>query len=321
MPKPKSTTKKWLKADSILETLTENILISDEMIGDRIDRLLCQQFPTYSRTYFQYLIDQGFVLVNGMPIKKKDKPKTGDEIEICFQLTPDISLEPENIPLDILYEDDHLIAINKPAGMVTHPAPGHYTQTFVHGLLYHCKTLPQADSLRPGIVHRLDKDTTGVLLAAKTSEAHQKLVGMFCERKLEKTYLAICVGTPGNGTIEAPIKRHPTKRKEMHIDPTGKPATSITKVLAFDGKLSLVEVQLITGRTHQIRVHLKYKGAPILGDQVYGTPSWNNKYDVPRQMLHAYRLSFCHPITGMKIDLKAPLPPDFKKNNLMANLD
>jgi len=304
-----------------LETLTENILISDEMIGDRIDRLLCQQFPTYSRTYFQYLIDQGFVLVNGMPIKKKDKPKTGDEIEICFQLTPDISLEPENIPLDILYEDDHLIAINKPAGMVTHPAPGHYTQTFVHGLLYHCKTLPQADSLRPGIVHRLDKDTTGVLLAAKTSEAHQKLVGMFCERKLEKTYLAICVGTPGNGTIEAPIKRHPTKRKEMHIDPTGKPATSITKVLAFDGKLSLVEVQLITGRTHQIRVHLKYKGAPILGDQVYGTPSWNNKYDVPRQMLHAYRLSFCHPITGMKIDLKAPLPPDFKKNNLMANLD
>ncbi len=304
-----------------METSTENIIVSDEMIRDRLDRLLCQQFPTYSRTYFQYLIEQGFVLVNGLPIKKKDKPKIGDEIEICFQLTPEISLEPENIPLDILYEDEHLLAINKPAGMVTHPAPGHYTGTFVHALLYHCKTLPMADTLRPGIVHRLDKDTTGVLLAAKTSEAHQKLVEMFCQRKLEKSYLAICVGTPGNGTIEAPIKRHPTKRKEMAVDPTGKAATSITNVLAFDGKLSLVEVLLITGRTHQIRVHLKHKGAPILGDPVYGSPSWNKHYDAPRQMLHAYRLSFCHPITGMKINLKAPLTEDFKKNNLMDNLD
>jgi 23S rRNA pseudouridine1911/1915/1917 synthase len=304
-----------------METSTENIIVSDEMIKERLDRLLCQQFPTYSRTYFQYLIEQGFVLVNGLPIKKKDKPKIGDEIEICFQLTPEISLEPENIPLDILYEDEHLLAINKPAGMVTHPAPGHFTGTFVHALLYHCKTLPMADTLRPGIVHRLDKDTTGVLLAAKTSEAHQKLVEMFCQRKLEKSYLAICVGTPGNGTIEAAIKRHPTKRKEMAVDPTGKAATSITNVLAFDGKLSLVEVLLITGRTHQIRVHLKHKGAPILGDQVYGALAWNKHYDVPRQMLHAYRLSFCHPITGMKINLQAPVPADFKKNNLMANLD
>ena len=304
-----------------METSIENIIVSDEMIEHRLDRLLSQQFPTYSRTYFQYLIEHGFVLVNGLPLKKKDKPKTGDEIEICFQLTPEISLEPENIPLDILYEDDHLLAINKPVGMVTHPAPGHYTGTFVHGLLYHCKSLPHADTLRPGIVHRLDKDTSGILLAAKTSETHQKLVVMFCERKLEKTYLAICVGTPGNGTIEAPIKRHPTRRKEMAVDLTGKPATSITKVLAFDGKLSLVEVQLITGRTHQIRVHLKHKGAPILGDPVYGAPAWNKKYDACRQMLHAHRLTFYHPITGMRVDLKASIPEDFKKNNLMANLD
>lgn len=303
-----------------MDTSTENIIVSDEMVG-RLDRLLCQQFPTYSRTYFQYLIQEGFVLVNGHPIKKKDKPKIGDEIEICFQLTPEISLEPENIPLEILYEDEHLIAINKPAGMVTHPAPGHYTKTFVHALLYHCKSLPQADTLRPGIVHRLDKDTSGVLLAAKTSEAHQKLVEMFCQRKLEKSYLAICVGTPGNGTIEAAIKRHPTKRKEMAIDPTGKAATTITNVLSFDGKLSLVEVLLITGRTHQIRVHLKHKGTPILGDPVYGSLAWNKNYDAPRQMLHAYRLSFCHPITGMKLNLQAPIPADFKKNNLMASLD
>jgi 23S rRNA pseudouridine1911/1915/1917 synthase len=304
-----------------MDSSTENVIVTDEMIQERLDRLLSRQFPTYSRTYFQYLIEQGFVLVNGLPIKKKDKPKAGDEIEICFQLTPEISLEPENIPLDILYEDEHLLAINKPAGMVTHPAPGHYSKTFVHGLLYHCKSLPQGDTLRPGIVHRLDKDTSGVLLAAKTSEAHQKLVEMFCERKLEKTYLALCIGTPGNGTIEAPIKRHPTRRKEMAVDPTGKPATSICKVLAFDGKLSLVEVQLITGRTHQIRVHLKHKGAPILGDPVYGAPAWNKKYEASRQMLHAYRLKLRHPLTGNLLDLKAPLPEDFKKINLMANLD
>lgn len=300
---------------------TENIIVSGEMIELRLDRLLSQQFPTYSRTYFQNLIEQGFVLVNGLPLKKKDKPNIGDEIEICFQLTPEMTLEPENIPLDILYEDDHLIAINKPAGMVTHPAPGHYTGTFVHGLLYHCKTLPNADTLRPGIVHRLDKDTSGVLLAAKTTEAHQKLVEMFCQRKIKKTYVAICVGTPGNGTIEAPIKRHPTRRKEMAVDPTGKPSTSITKVLAFDGKLSLVEVQLITGRTHQIRVHLKHKGAPILGDPVYGAPAWNKKYDALRQMLHAHHLAFLHPVTGVRIELKAPMPADFKKINLMTNLD
>jgi 23S rRNA pseudouridine1911/1915/1917 synthase len=304
-----------------MDSSTENLIVNDEMVQHRLDRLLTLQFPTYSRTYFQYLIDEGFVLVNGLPLRKKDKPKAGDEIEICFQLTPEISIEPENIPLDILYEDEYLLAINKPAGMVTHPAPGHYTGTFVHGLLYYCKSLPNPDTLRPGIVHRLDKDTSGVLLAAKTSEAHQKLVEMFCERKLEKTYLAICVGTPGDGTIEAAIKRHPTKRKEMAVDPTGKPATSITKVLAFDGKLSLVEVQLITGRTHQIRVHLKHKGAPVLGDPIYGALAWNKKYETSRQMLHAYRLKFRHPVTNAVIDLKAPLPEAFKKINLMANLD
>jgi 23S rRNA pseudouridine1911/1915/1917 synthase len=288
------------------------------MVRERLDRLLSRQFPSHSRTYFQSLIEQGFVLVNGMPIKKKDKPKIGDEVEICFQLTPEISLEPENIPLDILYEDEHLLAINKPAGMVTHPAPGHYTKTFVHALLYHCKSLPNADTLRPGIVHRLDKDTTGILLAAKTVEAHQKLVEMFCARQLEKLYLAICVGTPGDGTIEAPIKRHPTKRKEMAIDPEGKPAISTCKVVAYDGKLSLVEVQLITGRTHQIRVHLKHKGAPILGDAVYGSPAWNKKYETSRQMLHAWSLKFRHPVTGAAISLKAPIPDDYKKFNLMA---
>jgi 23S rRNA pseudouridine1911/1915/1917 synthase len=293
--------------------MSSTIHVSSDMMHVRLDRFLTEQFPLYSRTYFQYLIENGFVLVNGLPMKKKDLPKTGDEIEVCFQMTPDISVEPENIPLDILFEDDHLIVINKPVGMVTHPAPGHYSKTFVNALLYHCKNLPHAETLRPGIVHRLDKDTSGVLIAAKTAQAHQKLVEMFCQRQLEKTYLAICIGSPGDITIEEPIKRHPTKRKEMAVDPEGKPATTICKTLAVEGKLSLVEVQLITGRTHQIRVHLKHKGTPILGDPVYGSPSWNKKFDLSHQMLHAHRLKFRHPITGQPLEFSAPVPPIFKK--------
>ncbi len=289
--------------------MSSNLIVTPDMIQQRLDTFLVRQFPTYSRTYFQSLIAQGFVLINGLPIKKKDRPKLGDEIEVCFQLTPEISLEPENIALDILYEDDHLIVINKPAGMVTHPAPGHYTGTFVHALLYHCKSLPGADSLRPGIVHRLDKETSGVLIAAKTIEAHQKLVEMFCERRIEKFYLAISVGSPGDKDIALPIKRHPTKRKEMAVDPLGKPAISKCRTIACDGTLSLVEVQLITGRTHQIRVHLKHLGTPVLGDLVYG----NKKHAAARMMLHAYRLKFFHPITGVPLDLRAPLPDEFKK--------
>lgn len=290
----------------------ENLIVTSEMLEDRLDRLLTSHFPTYSRTYFQHLIENGFVMVNGVAVKKKDKPKVGDEIEICFQLTPEMNLEPENIPLDILYEDDHLIAINKPTGMVTHPAPGNYTGTFVHALLYHCQSLPCSDTLRPGIVHRLDKDTSGVLLAAKTTEAHQKLVEMFSQREVEKVYVAICVGNPGEKTIEAPIKRHATKRKEMCVDPEGKPAISKCKVLKSNGKLSLVEIQIMTGRTHQIRVHMKHLGTPILGDPVYGLAAWNKKYSIERQMLHAYRLKFKHPITGVLMELEAPLPVSLK---------
>lgn len=300
---------------------TESVIVTSEMVDHRLDRLLTTQFPHHSRTYFQSLIEQGFVLVNGLPLKKKDQPKLGDEIEICFQLTPEISLEPENIPLEILYEDDHLIAVNKPAGLVVHPAPGHYTGTFVHGLLYHCKHLPNPETLRPGIVHRLDKETSGVLIAAKTVEAHQKLVEMFCQRSLEKIYVAICIGSPGDKEITAPIKRHPTKRQQMTVDPAGKPAISQFRILGSDGPLSLVEVKLVTGRTHQIRVHLQHLGTPVLGDIVYGLPSWNQKYQVPRQMLHAYRLTLSHPITGAPLAFVAPLPAEFKKFSFTRILD
>ena len=289
------------------------LLVSSEMTHQRLDKLLSAKFPSYSRTYFQYLIENGFVLVNGQILKKKEKPVVGDEIEICFQLTPEISLTPENIPLDILYEDDHIIAINKPVGMVTHPAPGHYSQTFVNGLLYHCKTLPQ-NHLRPGIVHRLDKETSGVLLAAKTEQAHQKLVEMFSKRQLKKTYWAICIGFLGDVTIDAPIRRHPTRRKEMVVDPEGKPAITLCKTLQRQKDLSLVEVNLVTGRTHQIRVHCKHKGTPILGDPVYGSPSWNKKFGVSHQLLHALKLEFNHPMTNNPLTISAPIPESFKKH-------
>jgi 23S rRNA pseudouridine1911/1915/1917 synthase len=345
---------------------TESLLVTPEMLQIRLDRLLVQTFPHHSRTYFQYLIESGLVLVNGSPVKKRETVDLGDEIEVCFELTPELSLTPENIPLDILYEDNHLIAINKPAGMVTHPAPGHPTGTFVNALLYHCKTLPNTSdasrkfvasgprqnlgvesikeggsihsiqppsliaqprefsrrstsnelsgsitsTLRPGIVHRLDKDTSGVLIAAKTTECHQKLVELFSTRAVTKHYTAICVGNPGDRVINEPIRRHPTRRQEMHVDPAGKPATSICRVLKTEKELTWVDIQLITGRTHQIRVHLKHVGTPILGDPVYGRPSINEKYGIQRQLLHATTLSLVHPITSIPLHLVAPFPPD-----------
>ncbi len=285
------------------------VVCSEEV---RIDKLLTQRYPHYSRTYFQDLIQQGFVLVNGLQVKKQLIPEEGDEIEVCFQLTPELSLEAEPISLDILYEDEFFLAINKPAGMVVHPAPGHSSGTFVNALLHHCKELPTSESLRPGIVHRLDKETSGILLAAKTSIAHQKLIEKFATRQVEKKYLAICAGRPRNGIFSAPIGRHPVHRKEMAVLPDGKEAISEVQVLALQDPLSLVLIKPKTGRTHQIRVHLKHLGAPVLGDVVYGQSRANQLFDAQRQMLHAYRLSFSHPIHDTPVELMAPFPQDFQ---------
>jgi 23S rRNA pseudouridine1911/1915/1917 synthase len=293
------------------DELTDFFIVSPEESKTRLDKLLSARFSGHSRTYFQYLIEQGCVLVNGAPLKKREAPKAGDEIEVCFLLTPEISLEPQNILLDILFEDDHLIAVNKPAGMVVHPAPGHPKNTFVNALLFHCRNLPSIDPIRPGIVHRLDKDTSGILIAAKTAQAHIKLVELFSNRHIQKTYLAICVGTPKEGLIDAPIKRHPMQRKEMTICfERGKEAKSLCKILKKNQHLSLVEIQLLTGRTHQIRVHLKHIGAPVLGDLVYGSPSANKRFNAARQLLHAHQLNFIHPMTNCLIHLSAPIPQD-----------
>lgn len=290
----------------------EILLITEQNEGTRIDRLLTEHYPDYSRTYFQRLIEQGFVLLNGQPVKKRIEPEDGDEIEVCFQYTPESPAQPENIPLEIIYEDEHLLAINKPAGMVVHPAPGNRNHTFVNALLYYCKQIACLDLLRPGIVHRLDKETSGVLLAAKTAEAHQKLVEKFGAREMEKTYLAFCVGKPRSGLLSAPLGRNPIHRKEMTVLPDGKEAVTDIQVLAFNEKLSFVLAKPKTGRTHQIRVHLQHAGAPVLGDSVYGSARANQTFNVQRQLLHAYRLSFTHPITGTPLTIAAPIPKDLQ---------
>src|SRR5579862_456166 len=294
-----------------MDSSIDVFLATPEDCNLRLDKLLALRFPEHSRTYFQFLIERGCVVVNGLPLKKREKVQLGDEIEVCFLLTEETTLEPEPIPLDILYEDEHLIAVNKPANMVVHPAPGHPRGTFVNALLYHCKTLDSQDPLRPGIVHRLDKDTSGVLIAAKTAGAHSKLVSLFSERKMQKTYIALCIGTPKEGLIDAPIARHPIHRQQMTICPLkGKEAKTIVRILSKNATLSHVEVQLITGRTHQIRVHMKHSGTPILGDPLYGSKSVNKKFHTERQMLHAACVRFPHPVHGTEIEVTAPLPAD-----------
>jgi len=296
------------------------ITITEVEAGQRLDKILANRFQdVQSRTYFQWLIEQQSVLVNGIPIKKRFIPKEGDEVQICYILVPEIGLAAEPIPLAIVYEDDDLIVINKAAGMVVHPAVGNWTGTLVNALLYHCQQLPaaagaQAGVLRPGIVHRLDKDTSGLLIAAKTTQAQQRLIAMFSQREIEKEYLAICLGNPGDREICTQMGRHPVNRKLMAVVAEGgKNAITKCKTLAFGKALSLVRIGLETGRTHQIRVHMKHIGTPVLGDPMYGQMSLQEKYGIRRQQLHAHRLTFKHPITNIPLQFEAPLPEDMKK--------
>ena len=295
--------------------LATHFSIETDELDLRLDRLLIKRFPTYSRSYFQYLIENQSVTINGQKVKKREKPKFGDRVEVFFIPPPEMDISPEDIPLEILYEDEHLICINKAAGMVVHPAPGNPDRTFVNALLYHCSTLQKMENdPRPGIVHRLDKDTSGVLLAAKTLLSHQKLVELFAARKMDKTYLAITLGNPGEISIKAPIGRNPYKRKEMSVViEEGKEAITFVKPLASNQIFSLVEVKPKTGRTHQIRVHLKSVKTPILGDTVYGCDRTNSKYNVARQLLHALSISFIHPFTGELLHLSAPIPNDMEE--------
>jgi 23S rRNA pseudouridine1911/1915/1917 synthase len=303
---------------------TDLFVITEDEGGERLDKILAKRFKeVYSRTYFQYLIDEQLVLLNGLPVKKRIKPQIGDEIEVQFAATPEIQLTPEHIPLTIIYEDEHILAINKPAGMVVHPAPGNWSGTFVNALLYHCGQLTaQENSLRPGIVHRLDKETSGILVAAKTLEMQQKLIALFSSRQVYKEYWAICIGRPADGEINAPIGRHPIHRKQMAVVPNGRQAVTYCKTLGWNDKLSVVKIVITTGRTHQIRVHLKYKGTPILGDPLYGNSSVNHFYGVHRQLLHAAKIKFNHPLSGQELELRAEPPADILRfmRKIMPNL-
>lgn len=291
------------------------IFVSEAEAGVRLDVFLASHFPEFTRSYFQGLIEKELVLLNGNKVKKREKPQAHDEIEIQFALTDEMAVTPESIPLDILFEDEHLIIVNKPPGMVVHPAPGNWSGTFVNALLYHCSQLPDCgDPKRPGIVHRLDKDTSGLLVAAKTYQAHSKLVAAFSERQVHKEYIAVCEGMPAQRLIDEPIGRHPTNRQQMAIVPDkGKPARTHCFPLKTLGSFSLVQCLLETGRTHQIRVHLRHTGHPIVGDPIYGNLAMNKKLNLSRQLLHAHRLSFIHPISGEMIEVEAPLPQDIKK--------
>lgn len=290
--------------------MSERFLISELEKGVRLDKVLVSRFPSFSRTYFQYLIEENFVLLNQKPLKKKDIPKIGDEVRVTFTPTTEISLTPQHIPLTILYEDDHLIAIDKPSGLVVHPGAGNPDQTFINGLIHYLNKVPEGgDPLRPGLVHRLDKDTSGVLLAAKTSHCHALLVDMFKNKEMEKHYIALCKGVPPSGLVINHIGRHPFRRQEMCVLPEGgKHAETLITVLAHDGKIAYVEAVPKTGRTHQIRVHLKHLGAPVLYDPIYGTPSTTD-----RLMLHAKSLAFTHPITKIPLLLQAAIPEDLNK--------
>ena len=283
----------------------------------RADKVLAQAFPDQSRVAWQRAIEAGLVSRAGQPLGKSDELHGGEVVVFSLPETKPSELKPVDLPVDVLYEDEHLIALNKAAGMVVHPGAGTGDDTVVHALLAHCAGgLSGVGGVeRPGIVHRLDKDTTGVLLVAKTDAAHRGLAEQFAGRQLHKEYLALVSGVPSllSGVIDRAIARHPTHRHRMTVGEGGRPSrTDWTVVESYGQVAALVRCHIHTGRTHQIRVHLKSLGHPLLGDNVYG---WKPDPRLPllptRVMLHAERIAFLHPITGRPFDLHAPLPADF----------
>jgi 23S rRNA pseudouridine1911/1915/1917 synthase len=280
--------------------------------GQRLDRFLAQALPAFSRARLQTLIREKFVTVDGKPARPRDAVRAGAVVEVREPKVAKIEAQPEAMHLDILFEDDDLLVLNKPAGLVVHPGAGHQQHTLVNALLAHCKNLSGIGGQeRPGIVHRLDKETSGVLVIAKNDATHRDLSKQFAERTTGKIYLALVAGTPRqkSGIIDAPISRHPVHRKKMSTARrAGRSAKTEYRVVRSGDDVSLVECTLHTGRTHQIRVHLHHLGHPVLGDKLYG----GKRAGVfPRQMLHAWKLSFRHPRTGESMSFTAPVPEDF----------
>lgn len=295
---------------------TLNFTTGQEETSVRIDRYLAEKCPEFSRSYLQKLLKEQAVFVNGKPVKANYKIQP--ETEICLEI-PDmepLDIKPEAIPLDILYEDDYLLVVNKPKGMVVHPAAGHTEGTLVNAVMAYCGDRLSGINgvLRPGIVHRIDKDTTGALLICKEDSVHRDLAEQLKEHSIKRRYRAIVAGNlkDDEGTVEGPIGRHPTDRKKMAINSkNGKPAVTHYKVLERFGQYTYIECRLETGRTHQIRVHMTSIGHPLLGDTVYG--SSKNPFHLQGQTLHAMVLGFVHPVTGEYMEFTAHLPDYFLK--------
>lgn len=290
--------------------------VTEEAEGMRLDKYLATMLPRLSRTYIQKLIENGDITCNDTVVRSKDSVKLDDRILILLPDPQDLSVAPEDIPLDIVYEDDDVILINKPKGMVVHPAAGHYTGTMVNGLLYHCKDSLSGINgiLRPGIVHRIDKDTTGIVVACKNDEAHRNLAEQFKVHSITRAYEALVYGTFSDtkGRIEGNIGRCPSDRLKMAITASGKPAVTNYEVKELFGKkFSHVICRLETGRTHQIRVHMSSIRHPLLGDTVYGAA--NDPFHLQGQALHAGVLGFVHPKSGEYMEFQAPAPEYFTK--------
>jgi 23S rRNA pseudouridine1911/1915/1917 synthase len=284
----------------------------------RLDKFLADQVPELSRSAAQRLIGNGRVTVNGEPAKASYKVSLGDRVVALLPGEEATELRPEPIPLNVVYEDQALVVVDKPAGMVVHPAPGHTGGTLVNALLAHCPELAATGDERPGIVHRLDRDTSGLIVAAKSERVRRALQRQFKDRQVQKAYLALLDGhlQPAWGRVEAPVGRDPQHRQRMAVLPGGREAVTEYHVLeqfahqlgTAAGDYTLIQAEPLTGRTHQIRVHFSSIGHPVVGDAVYGRRKC--RLPVPRQFLHARRLAFRHPVTGERIELECPLPED-----------
>jgi 23S rRNA pseudouridine1911/1915/1917 synthase len=293
----------------------ETVLLHPEQEGQRMDVYLAGALEGVTRAYAQRLLDQGLVSCHGKPLKKSDKTTPGVPISVSLPEPEPVDAVPQDIPLSIVYEDLDVVVVNKPRGMVVHPAPGHPDGTLVNALLYHCQGSLSGigGALRPGIVHRIDKETSGLLLVAKNDSAHLALSAQLQDHTLSRIYEGVVRGNlrEDAGTIDAPIGRHPKERKKMAVVPNGKPAITHYEALARYLGYTHVRCRLETGRTHQIRVHMAHIGHPLLGDTVYG-----EKRPVPGlggQCLHARTIRFLHPRTGEPMEFSCPLPADFER--------
>lgn len=299
--------------------------VNEAAAGARLDAYLASQIPGWSRARLQHLIEDQDVLVNGTKAKSSQKLRTNDEIEIELTASPAASFTPEDILLDIVYEDNSIAVVNKPAGLVVHPAAGVHSGTLANALAYHFQQLStKAGTARPGIVHRLDKDTSGLLVVAKNEEAHENLASQFRAREVFKSYVALVHGVvePDLGRIEQSIARDPRNRTRMAVAGAGRPALSLYRVRRRYDRFTLLDVELKTGRTHQIRVHLSSLKHPVVGDEVYGGGRDNTVRDprlrakilkLGRHFLHSERLGFRHPATGEALEFSTPVPVELEQ--------